>query len=65
MHKIIKHSVENEKIVMIIKRLPHAKVYAVTRKEQREDVGIICEGGTAEVRYCTYGDYFFLHNFNL
>ena len=49
MHKIIKHAPENAKITIIVRRLPHAQVYAVTRTEQREDVGIVCQGTTAEV----------------
>ena len=51
MHKIIKHCPESEKITMVIKRLPNAKVYAVARTEQRQDIGIICQGATAEVYY--------------
>ena len=48
-HKVIKHSSENEPIVLLLKRIPHAVVQAVTRTEQKQDIGLVCQGSVNEV----------------
>uniref|UniRef100_X1YYF1 PDZ domain-containing protein n=1 Tax=Capitella teleta TaxID=283909 RepID=X1YYF1_CAPTE len=48
-HKLIKHCEDEEKLTFVIRRMPHGKVFAIRRLVDGEDLGIYCNGGTAEI----------------
>ena len=48
--KLIKHCSDEDKITFIIRRVPHAKVFAIRRSENGESLGIRREGSTGEVQ---------------
>ncbi|KAK3094675.1 hypothetical protein FSP39_004799 [Pinctada imbricata] len=49
-HKVIKHS-NQDMMELVVKRLPLAKVFSITRTLNRQPLGIKREGGTAEISY--------------
>ena len=47
--RLLKQCAEDDKITFILKRLPNAKLLAMKRNYESEDLGIRRNGGTAEV----------------
>ena len=48
-HKLIKHCDDEAKLTFIVRRMPHGKVFAIKRLVEGEEIGILRNGGTAEV----------------
>ena len=53
-YKLIKHCAETDKVTLILRRSPHARVFAIKREASGESLGITCRGGTAEVSTVSY-----------
>jgi len=47
--KLIKHCSDRDKVTFILKRTPHARVFAIKRDSTGESLGINREAGTAEI----------------
>ena len=54
-YKLIKQCSEYDKISLIIKRLPKARIFSFKRSRPGEDLGIVRERETGKVRYIDTG----------